>query len=432
MATAMTMATTMVVTRMPRSAVSSRKLARVRRAPRQWVLRGVLAALATVAAGYCVTLSFAEVASRSNRALAYRLAPYDGRFGALLAASLSGPDASAADRARADVLARQALRQDPTAVSAATTLGLNAQIRQQAPAARRLFGYAERLSRRNYEAQLWAIEEAVVRGNIADALTHYDIALRTNLSRSADQLYPILAQAITEKDVRTGLVRTLRARPQWGESFINYVAGEGADPRSTGALFAGLRHGGIPLPEQASAAVIDRLLGGGFADEAWAFYVSIRRGADRQRARDPRFAANNAAPTLFDWTPVNDGGPSVSIQAAVTGGLVDFSAPASVSGPLLRQVQLLPPGNYRLTGHSVGIQQEAGSLPYWTLKCRGGERDLGRVGVPNSAQSNGNFAGVFTVPGNCPVQVLALIANPSDAVSGLSGQIDRVELSAVR
>ena len=52
--------------------------------------------------------------------------------------------------------------------------------------------------------------------------------------------------------------------------------------------------------------------------------------------------------------------------------------------------------------------------------------------LPNSAQGGGNFAASFSVPSDCPVQVLTLIARPSEAIGGLSGQIDRVELAPAR
>lgn len=94
---------------------------------------------------------------------------------------------------------------------------------------------------------------------------------------------------------------------------------------------------------------------------------------------------------------------------------------------MLQQSQLLPPGRYRLTGHSTAIEQVDTALPYWALSCQGG-RELGRVEVPNSSVAGGVFSGTFNVPAGCPVQTLVLVARPSDAVSGLSGAFDRVEL----
>ena len=394
----------------------------VRRSPREWAVRIALAAVAAVLGYYSVIFSIAQVVVKNNPELAYRLAPYDGRITAVYATSLAGEDATPQDRARADDLAKLALRQDPTAVAAAATLGVNADLRGDRAAARRYFTYAQKLSRRDLRTQLWMIEDAVQRGDIPAALHQYDITLRVfpNLGK---MLYPVLASASGDPAIRTELVKTLAGKPLWGESFINFIAGSGPDPRATAALFLALRRAGVAVPEAAGAGAINALIAAGQADAAWSYYAGIRPGADRRRSRDPRFVGKLETPSQLDWMPVNDGGLTTSIQ----GGIFDFAVPASVGGPLLQQLQLLPPGSYRLTGHSIGIEQTQDARPYWLLSCQGG-RELGRVEVPNSNVANGVFSGVFSVPADCPVQTLVLMARPSDAVSGLSGQFDRVEL----
>jgi hypothetical protein len=65
------------------------------------------------------------------------------------------------------------------------------------------------------------------------------------------------------------------------------------------------------------------------------------------------------------------------------------------------------------------------------LRCSDG-RELGRVALPNSDEAEGNFAGRFSVPAGCPVQTLVLVAPGSEGVSGLSGQIDRAQMSPAR
>lgn len=385
-------------------------------------MRGLLASVAALLGYGGITFSLAQATAKGDPRLAHRLAPYDGRITALRAASLGQPEASEAERRRADVLARAALRQDPTSVVASATLGFVQGLRGDAVSARRQLGYAQRLSRRNLQVQIWAIEDAVGRGDVAGALRQYDIALRTTPSAEGT-LFPVLAAASADPAIRGALVRTLIGRPLWGERFIEFVGGYGADPRSTAALFVGLRRAGVEVPEEAQAGALAALVMAGLHDQAWAYYAAIRPGADRRRSRDPRFAADLSAPSLLDWTVINDGGTSGSIQPSA----FDFTAPASVGGPLLQQTQMLPPGTYRLTGHTDGIEQVDGARPYWVLACRGGKL-LGRVDVPNSVQAGGTFAGTVAVPLGCPVQYLTLMASPSDAVGGLSGRIDRAEL----
>lgn len=396
-----------------------------RRSPKEWAVRLVLVVLAGSLGYYSLTFTLAQVMVKQNPGLAYRLAPYDGRVTAAYATLLAGPDATPKDRVRADTLAKRALRQDPTAVSAVATLGINADARGDKAVARRYFTYAQKLTRRDLRTQLWMIENAVERGNMPGALHEYDITLRV-FPTLDELLYPVLASASSEPAIRTELVKMLASKPMWAESFINFVAGNSPDPQATTALFLRLQRTGISIPEVARARAVDALIVAKQLDAAWSYYAATHAGVDRRRLRDPRFAAMLERPSQLDWVPINDGGLTTSIQ----NGVFDFAAPASVGGPMLRQLQLLPPGSYRLTGHSVGIEQGEGARPYWVLTCQAG-RELGRIEVPNSRVSNGNFTGVFSVPADCPLQILMLMARPSYAVAGLSGQFDQVELMPI-
>lgn len=403
-----------------------RRKSRKHRSVAEWIVR-VMLAMAALAAGYVGTAQALGHAFKSNAARAHALSPWNGRITALLARQLSNAEATAQDRTRADQLARIALRQDPTAVAAVSTLGLNAQVRGDAAGARRLFTYAERLTRRDLPTQLWAIEDAVARGDVAGALRHYDIALRTSRNAPA-LLYPILGSAIVDPPVRNALLQTLATQPEWGESFINYVAGNGADVQATAALFDELRRARIPVAAQASAVVINGLILKNHWNQAWSYYAAIRPGVDRRRSRDPRFQAAIATPSPFDWSPADNPTMTAEIQRSSDGGAFIFAAPSSVGGSLLTQIQVLVPGEYRLVGRSSGLNQPEASRPYWALTCRDGH-ELGRVVLPNSARANGRFVGRLRVPAGCPVQSLALIARPSDSVSGLNGQIDAVQLA---
>jgi hypothetical protein len=394
-----------------------------RRSPKEWAARLALATVAVVLGYYSVTFSISQVVVKRDPAMAYRLAPYDGRITAAYATSLAGHEATPQDRVRADVLAKHALQQDPTAVAAAATLGINADVRGDKAAARHYFSYAQRLSRRDLRTQLFMIEDAVQREDIPGALGQYDMTLRV-FPNLGEILYPVLASASADPVIRRELVKTLAGKPMWGESFIGFAADKGPDPKSTAALFLNLHRAGVAVPEMARARAVNALIAKGQTEAAWSYYAAIRPGADRRRSRDPHFTATLETPSQLDWTPINDGsGLTTSIQ----GGIFDFAAAASVGGRMLQQLQLLPPGSYRLSGHTIGIEQPAGALPYWTLRCQDG-RELGRVEVPNSGVANGNFTGTFSVPAGCPVQTLVLMARSSDAIAGQSGQIDRAAL----
>lgn len=408
----------------------ARRGASARRTATEWGVRALMATAVAMVGGAGIARTLAYTMRAGDPARAHALAPSDGRIAAVLSHTLSGADATPADRARADRLARGALLRDPTAVAAVATLGIDAQVRGDTAGARRLFGYADRLSRRDLQVQIWGIEDSVGRGDVAAALRHYDIALRTNRNAST-LLFPVLGSAIADPPVRAALTATLAKAPAWGAHFINYAAVQGPDPRATASLFDDLRRARIAVTPNARAQLVDRLIGSNLPDEAWAVRATTLVGADRRLSRDPTFRGDPALASRLDWTPVEDGGIDTSIQRSEVGGIFAFSAPPGVGGVLLRQVQVLPPGIYRLDGHSARIEQSDGARPYWMLACSDG-RELGRVPLPNSVQAGGVFAGEFDVPAGCPVQTLSLIARASDAVGGLSGEIRSVRLHPAR
>lgn len=392
-----------------------------RHAPRAWIARGTLAVLALALGLYAVTFTAAQVVARRNPLFAHQLAPGDTRIAAQLAAALT----RGADREGADRLARAALLRDPAAAAAASTLGANAQARGDAVAARRYFTYAATLSRRDAPAQLWAIQDAANRGDVAAVLRHYDIVLRTSPSRRAT-LFAALDAATVDASVRRALVRTLASGPVWRDEFVDFAALEGKQPRATAALFLDLARARVPVSGLSSVALVDGLVKAGAADEAWRYYAVLRPGADRSRSRDPRFTFTGERSSLLDWIAASENGVSASILPAPNGGLVDFSVPVSLGGPVLQQTQLLPAGGYRLSAQLAGMEG-ATARPYWVLKCGDG-RELGRVEVPAS----GRVAGGLRVPADCPIQTLALVARPSDTVPGLKGQVNAAQLEPTR
>lgn len=400
------------------------------RSGREWAVRGVLA-LGALMVGYVSTsATLANVLLRIDPSAAYLLAPRDGRIAAASAEQkfkVSLDSSGNSDSAR---LARRALRRDPTAVRALNVLGLQAQLREEEGLADRLFGYSFSLSRRELRAQMWAIEQAVERGDIGGALTNYDIALRTSPS-ARETLFPILSSAISESAIRRPLIDILSTKPVWGAVFIRYVSIQSPDPLAVAQLFEAANGRGLPIQDSDRARVVNGLVAQNLMEEAWSYYETFRPNAVRTRSRDPGFGLGNQAPSSFDWMVGNAPGLSVAFLGREDDGFLDFAVPPSTRAVVVSQTQLLPSGDYRIEGRSRGIDQPERSQPYWTLACRGGA-ELGRVDVPNSSEMNGAFSGKFTVPSSCPVQTLSLVLRSSDNVAGVSGQIDYVQLAPVK
>jgi len=406
--------------------VAKRHSPSFRRSPGNWAVRGGLTLLAFALGYQSVAYSLALTAQNTNPVFANKLAPGNGRITATLAMTKIAADRSAGTRSDVIRLAKQALLQDPTAVRAITVLGLQAQLHDDTARARLLFDYANTLSRRDLQVQLWTIEDAIARGDIPRTLHEYDVALRTSKA-APDVLFPVLSGAISEDEVRRNLVMLLAKRPQWGGEFVTYVANAGVDPKSVVSLFADLHRSRITVPADDERAAITRLIQANDTILAWDYYSRLRPSLDRRSSRDPQFAMHLEAPTPFDWVVTNDASVSASIDIEAGKSYLDFAAPSSVGGSVVRQMQFLPPGRYQIDGLSRGIDQPSDSTPYWSLSCWRGQ-ELGRVAVPASVTAKGRFSGMFSVPADCPVQMLTLFVRASDAVGGISGQIDQVRL----
>lgn len=391
-------------------------------------MRGLLASGACVLGYISTTQTFAYAVAKSDPERAYAIAPGDGRIAGALAQQLAVAETGAADRARANRLAREGLAAEPLSVKALTALALNTQIDGKTDEARRLFAHSDALSRRELGTRLWLIEDAVGRNDVKGALRHYDIALRTE-KNAPDLLFPVLAQAITDAGISGALADVLQSKPAWGENFTTYLATSGEVPTASAILLRNLSHRGVPVNATSQTGVVNLLFRAGKFDESWNYYHSFRANADRRQSRDPNFALELEAPSIFDWVPImNEAGVSASIQhAGANDGMFEFAAPSSTGGVVLQQVQLLPPGRYRLDGVSAKIEQPSATLPYWRISCFNSE-ELGRVGLPNSSENSGHFIGFFDIPDNCRVQTLDLVIRPSSEIGGTTGQILQASL----
>lgn len=397
-----------------------RKNRHIKRSSREWAFRGGIAIAAAICGYISVTSTLANAVVKTDPTVAHSLSPFNWSITAELAAAEMTAKPDSRHDSRPALLARDALRHDPTAVSALNVLGLQAQLSGDTQKARSIFAYSLALSRRNLQTHFWAIEDAVSRGDITGALQQYDTALRTS-RRAPDVLFPTLAAAIAEPRVREGLIHILHTHPVWGDQFIGFVSQGQIDPLSAELFLRAATKSGLEVPDSNRVILVNKLIQRRQADRAWRYYTSFRKG-DRHQSRDAAFKAAIKRPSLFDWAPHNSAGISASLQSSKQGGAVEFSVAPSVGGKLIEQRQMLYPGIYRFESSIEDLQQPEQSRPYWTLVCQDG-RDLGKINVPNAEKGVVRFSGQFTVPDGCIMQTLSLIARPSDEIAGVFGRV---------
>lgn len=408
----------------------AKKSALAGRSPREWAARGALA-LGLLVLGYSATASsLGQILLKTDPERAHAIAPGNGVILAGYARDVFSRAPTADPESLPATLARRALLADPTAVEALIVLGSQAQLRGDLAQSDRIFAYSTALSRRELNPQIRAIEEAVNRGDIADALRHYDIALRAS-HNTASIFYPTLSAALSEPRIREELLRILETQPVWRDAFVAYAANIAIEPEGTIALFREGRDVGLEPDYNLRASLVNALVTRGRVEAAWDYYRSFHSedgvALPRDRSRDPEFVLQAGTRAAFDWQVTDDSRLGTAILNEGESGLLDFAVTPGASGVLVSQMQVLSPGSYRLVGISRGVEQPVRSRPYWALTCGEG-RELGRAILPNSAQDGGRFTGRFIVPQGCSVQTLALVARSTDDILGVAGQIERVQL----
>lgn len=400
------------------------------RSRRDWLVRIALALVASVLAIWSLQAALAQAIARADPSTAYLLAPGSAVAQTARAQTAMAMESSAAPDSLPARLARAAIRRDPTATDALTVLGLQAQLNNDTEAARRIFTYSLLLSRRELQARVWAIEEAVLRGDIAAAISNYDIALRTS-KNAPDLLFPPLTAALDEPLVRKALLAELAQRPPWEERFVDHVGYNSRKPEAAIAFYREGERVNVPVKDANRAELVRALFARGKYAAAWDYYSSYRPGVRRDGSRNSTFAQPLKETTPFDWMPTDDTGLSADVVALPSGGALEFFSAPSTAGMLIRQAQFLPPGSYTIEGQSADIDQPERSRPLVTLTCVDG-RELGRLALPNSSVDEGRFVLRVSVPANCPVQTLALVARPSDTIDGVTGRLTRFGIARAR
>ena len=395
---------------------------------KNWKFRACLAVVCLVIGGSSVAGSLARVVDRAAPSQAFAIDGANGVIAASYAEQEFRQSPSADVGSKPDILARQALIADPTVAEAVNVLALQAQLRSEPDVAQGLFEYSLLLSRRELSARVWAIEEAVERGDIATALSHYDFALRTS-SRAEDVLLPNLIAALSQPAIRAELLKTFANEPPWGTKFLSEASVKAQDPEAVLAFFEAGQSGEVlPLSDAPKAYLVNNLFSAGKIDAAWDYYSQYQSGAVATRSRDEAFQYEADARSVFDWQPSVEDGFSVNFLNNEEAGGLDFAVQTGKTGLVVQQRQVLPQGTYRLAGVAANVDAPDRARPYWLLQCTEGQ-ELARIEIPAANNENARFSGAFTVPQGCAAQTLSLIARASDRVSGVSGQMLSISIA---
>lgn len=390
----------------------------------------MLAIAVTLAAGWSLSLTAATIIAQADTRLAHAIAPGDGIVAAKFAQDAFTASPTADANAAAPKLARAALLREPAAVEAVNVIGLQDQLRGRPEEAQAATRYGLELSRRELRLHLSRIEEAVSAGDVATALRHYDLALRTS-SEANEMLLRTLAAALVEPRIRESVTAILQSRPTWSANFIDTAAAGERNPEGAALFFADRRNAALPISEEQRGKLVGALLKHRKFDQAWRYYASFRKDARRDMSRDGTFEDLAIGTNPLEWRQGDEPALGSAIVPDAKGGSIVLAAPAGIGGVVAAQTLLLPAGTYRLSGRYEGVRVPANARPVWTITCPDGAV-AARIPVGGEAAGTTAFEGLFSVSGQCPSQDLALEVRPVDVAGGVSGTIRSVFVRPAR
>jgi|GEM_PF-2135267 len=323
-------------------------------------------------------------------------------------------------------IARRSVLELPINAPALRLYGLVSSANSDLAGVRGQMALSDRMSRRDSASQLWLIEDAVARNDVAGALRHYDVALRINEPTRA-LLYPVLTDALEEPIIRTRFLPYMDEPAPWLESFLRHAVSNTRDPR----LMADLARlaGGFPKGNAYASLDTDllrRLVVENHYEDAIAHFRKID-GADPAMLTSLQLTDASTAEAFkpVSWEPYSIDGISPILVGSETGGIeLESDIEPGYVGPVARKLLALSPGRYALRAQMRAEGFGSSGSITWSLACGGGSNLLDQtVGM------SGEFAvsGGFTVPSGCPAQILTISARTGFNTGGVTlvlGQAD--------
>lgn len=327
-----------------------------------------------------------------------------------------------ADQAPADsaMFARRALARDLSWAGPVRILGLSSIRQNDQKTAAALFGTAEKLSRRDLLTQLYFIEAAVGRNNVASALKHFDIVMRTSLP-GREMLNPVLCEAMRDDGLIMPIAQLLQTTPEWTGAFIGYCVDQSnARPALARALTVAPMARRVTSPV-ALAKTVQLVAEAGDIGTAHRLYQALLKDAGRREnglVADPDFQVAKPLPP-FDWNYVVNG----ELRANIDDAGLEVHANGT-SGVVASQLLLGRPGQYTL---SVQLRSISGGSVTISMACAKGAQSLAAVKL-QLAKSLQKLSVNVAIPAGCATQWLRISAE-TDGSKELNAQIGRVELA---
>lgn len=389
--------------------------------PQRWAYIVVVAIVTTVLAYHAATFSITMIARRHNPDLALRINPDEPVALATKADELLLAKQDPKTLARVEALAKKSLRAQALNPTAMRILGFVADARGQHDKARALILLAEKMSRREFGAQLWLIEDAAARHDYKEALRHYDIALRTT-GEAPGVLFPTLTDALAIPEIRRDFAPYVRQWPNWMTAYLYNAISTSDNPANVADVM--LKAGKIRYDAN-NAGIADALLAqlaakGQFA--AFRQYFLTLPGVRAQSLTTAEFNRDtvNLAHTPAGWQLSENPAIGGSFVQQGNSGIYQLQAFAGSGerGAVIQKLLFLKPGRYRFDAAYAAEDAVSDAELRWDLQCVTA-KDSPSLWTQNARLLKGrsHSSRDFAIGADCPVQRLIF------QLAGGSGQL---------
>jgi tetratricopeptide (TPR) repeat protein len=388
---------------------------------------GCTAALALTAA----LNAFVNVAERGNPSLALQV-DQDNPVALATRGDIAWTEEkNAVNDQKIKKMARLSLRGLALNPKAIRLLGFAHDADRQPKAARRLMTLAEQASRRDIGTQLWMIESAVTAGDVRQALHHYNIALLTS-PQTDEVLFPKLAAALDDGEIRAAAAPIVRSDPSWLSAFMGHVIWKSPHADSLAQTIMGA--GGLrDTVENRSteSQLIGRLSAQGKYETARQFYLSLK-AADRNVLQSAalRNVTEGARFAPISWKLEASSGVGAVADGQGNNTKLQIYASPAANGIAAQKLLFLHRGDYALSFATSPVALNAGANAHWILNCVtvDNARPILRQDIlPDTASRP--YKAAFKVDEACPAQLLQLVASGGDGQSDTSFAVRAISVN---
>lgn len=411
---------------------------RLKSAP-NFVLRILLLVLLLGVAWRVLSLGLADAKSRSNPEQALQWRPQHS-LALFLLAEQQAKNPASHPQARKNALA--ALRAYPFEGRSYRLLAQIADADKNPEQAREYFEKALRYSPRDLESHLWLLNYSLRTENADAAVYHLDRLLRMQIDL-LPPLIPTIAGLAVQSQAQDALIGQMTKNPPWRSPAIKtLMAQQGAAERY--AVFVnrlGNAKGGLNETEQqAWLAALNQDQQWSLAYLSWANELPTAKQLELGNLFNGDFE-HEPLGGEFDWQ--FDQIPGSTIELGFRAGAKGKKAlrvsfdDRRVPFSSVRQILVLPPGSYRLSGQGLAENLRTDLGLIWSLQCMGSELHLAdsQAWKGNSSEWQA-FSVDFVVPAEqCLAQRLQLklpARVPSEQSIGGSVWFDAMRIQKIQ